>query len=93
MSIEVIKEGNVLRVVESSEPIAEGEHLVLFTGEEVQQAAARLAWSRLPEESRDDMLHQSQSVSYREWLEDSSWDDAICREDPANWLSIEDFKA
>ena len=35
MSIEVIKEGNLLRVVESSEPIAEGEHLVLFTADEI----------------------------------------------------------
>jgi len=93
MSIEVIKEGNLLRVVESSEPIAEGEHLVLFTADEIQQAAARLAWSRLAEESRDDMLHQTQSASYREWLEDSSWDDAISREDPATWLSMEEFKA
>ena len=93
MSITVIKEGNVLRVVESSEPIAEGKRLVLFTAEEIEQAAARLAWSRLPEESREDMMHQTQSVSYREWLEDSSWDEAICSEDPANWLSIEDFKA
>ncbi len=93
MSIEVVKEGNLLRVVQSSEPIPEGEHLFLFTAGEIQQAAARLAWSRLPGESRDDLLHQAQSCSYQEWMEDSSWDEAISREDPANWLAMEDFKA
>jgi hypothetical protein len=35
MSIEVIKEGNVLRVVESSEPIPEGAHLRLYTEEQL----------------------------------------------------------
>lgn len=35
MSIHVIKEGNVLRLVESSEPIPEGAHLHLFTEEEL----------------------------------------------------------
>ena len=35
MSIHVIKEGNVLRLVESSEPIPEGTHLHLFTEEEL----------------------------------------------------------
>jgi len=93
MSIKVIKEGEHLRMLESSEPVPEGEPLVLFTASEIQQAAARLAWSRLPEESRDDMLHQGQSASYREWMEDNSWDEAISREDPAEWLSLQDFKA
>jgi hypothetical protein len=36
MSIKVIKEGNVLKVVESSEPIPEGTQLRLFTEDELQ---------------------------------------------------------
>jgi len=93
MSISVIKEGNILRVLETSEPIPEGQQIVLFTGSEIQQAAARLAWNLMPEESRDDMLHQTQSASYQEWMEDTSWDDAISADDSSEWLPLEDFKA
>jgi hypothetical protein len=92
MSIEVIKEGNVLRVVDSSEPIPEGRHLRLFTADEIQQAAARMAWNHLPEETRDDLMHQAQSASYREWMDDKTWDEAIAREDPGSWLPLADFK-
>lgn len=35
MSIEVIAEGNVLRVIESSEPLIDGSHLRLFTEPEL----------------------------------------------------------
>jgi len=35
MSIEVIAEGNLLRVIESSEPLVDGSHLRLFTEAEL----------------------------------------------------------
>jgi hypothetical protein len=37
MSIQLIKEGNLIRVVESSEPIPEGTVLRLFTEDELQR--------------------------------------------------------
>lgn len=46
MSIEVIKEGNVLRVLDCSEEIPEGLHLKLFT---------ELEWIKL-EKKRQEML-------------------------------------
>jgi hypothetical protein len=92
MSIEVIKEGNVLRVVDSSEPILDGAHLRLFTEDEIQQAAARIAWQRISGESQEDLIHQAQTKSYQEWMADSSWDDAILREDSSSWLPLKDFQ-
>lgn len=45
MSVTVIKEGNTLRLLESSEPIEEGQRLVLFTEEELRALEAeRKAW-------------------------------------------------
>lgn len=116
MSIQVIKEGNLLKVIESSAPIPEGVKLTLYTAaelndlgkqppaweatqlesafhdDEVQQATARTAWLRLPEESKEDIMHQTQSKSYQEWMKDTSWDEAMMREDPACWLPIEKFQ-
>lgn len=36
MSITVVKEGTILRVLHSSEPIPDGQRLVLFSAEELQ---------------------------------------------------------
>lgn len=45
VSVTVIKEGNTLRLLESSEPIVEGQRLVLFTEEELLALKAeRKAW-------------------------------------------------
>ena len=45
MSVTVIKEGNTLRLIDSSEPIPEGARLVLFTEEELRTLEAeRKAW-------------------------------------------------
>ncbi len=35
MSITVIKEGSILRVLESTTPVPDGERLVLYTAEEI----------------------------------------------------------
>jgi hypothetical protein len=45
MSVTVIKEGNTLRLLESSEPTADGQHLLLFTEGELRSIEAeRKAW-------------------------------------------------
>jgi hypothetical protein len=45
MSVTIIKEGNTLRLLESSEPIPDGTKLVLFTEEELRELEAeRRAW-------------------------------------------------
>jgi hypothetical protein len=40
MSVTVVKEGNTLRLVESSEPIADGTQLVLYTEQELRRIEA-----------------------------------------------------
>ena len=45
MSVTVVKEGNTLRLVESSEPIPDGTRLVLFTEKELLALEAeRKGW-------------------------------------------------
>jgi hypothetical protein len=52
MSIEVIKEGNILRVVESSEPILDGTKLTLYTAAELNALAkGPTAWEAAQLES------------------------------------------
>jgi len=52
MSIEVVKEGNLLRVVESSEPIPEGARLTLYTASELVGLAKQpTAWEAAQMES------------------------------------------
>lgn len=52
MSIEVIKEGNILRVVESSEPILDGAKLTLYTASELSALAKHpTAWEAAQLES------------------------------------------
>lgn len=52
MSISVIKEGNVLRVVESSEPILDGAKLTLYTASELSALSKSLtAWEAAQLES------------------------------------------
>ncbi len=43
MSIELIKEGNLIRVVQSSEPVPEGMVLRLFTEDELQKLQSERA--------------------------------------------------
>lgn len=52
MSIAVIKEGNILRVVESSEPIPDGTKLTLYTATELSALEKiPLAWEAAQLES------------------------------------------
>ncbi len=45
MCVTVVKEGNALRLLESSEPIADGTQLVLYTEQELRNVEAeRKAW-------------------------------------------------
>jgi len=52
MSINVIKEGNLLRVLESSEPIPDGARLTLYTASELADLARQpSAWEAAQMES------------------------------------------
>lgn len=45
MSIEVVKEGNVLTIIDSSEPIPDGAKLTLFTAAELKASGKQpTAW-------------------------------------------------
>jgi hypothetical protein len=48
MSVTIIKEGNTLRLIESSEPIPDGTKLVLFTEQELLELdKERRSWLAL----------------------------------------------
>jgi hypothetical protein len=52
MSIKVIKEGNLLRVVDSSEPIPDGTKLTLYTASELEAlSGSPTAWEAAQLES------------------------------------------
>lgn len=92
MSLEVIKQGEILKVLSSSEPIPEGERLSLFTLAEVRRREAEATWGRLSASSRDTMLMQTQSKAYQEWMEEDEWTDQGLREEPPSPLPLTDFQ-
>jgi hypothetical protein len=67
----VTKHGRTLEIVEGEPQLPEGQRLraVLLPEEEYTR------WESIPPESRFWMLIQSTSPSFREWLEEESWDD------------------
>ena len=91
MSLEVIKQGEILKVLSSSEPIPEGERLSLFTLEEVRRREEQTAWGRLSAASRDTMLMQTQSKAYQEWMEEDEWFNQGLREEAPSALPLTDF--
>lgn len=92
MSLEVIKQGEILKVLSSSEPIPEGERLSLFTLAEVRRREAEATWGRLSASSRDTMLMQTQSKAYQEWMEEDEWTDQGLREESPSPLPLTDFQ-
>ncbi|MGC1479696.1 MAG: hypothetical protein WA771_04275 [Chthoniobacterales bacterium] len=91
MSITVIAEGETLRVLESSAPIPPGESLELYTMDEVERMIVDRTWNSIPPQSRDDLMFQTQSVSYRDWMDEDAWDTPSLQEaTPA--LPLADFQ-
>lgn len=74
MSIKVFAEGNTLRVLDCSYDILQWHEIELFTGEEIEKLAAQKIWRSIPKESREDMMFQTQSRKYQDWMTEDEWD-------------------
>jgi len=92
VSVEVIRQGEMLKVISSSEPIREGERLRLFTLEELRQRELEAAWGQLSSSSRDTMLMQTQSKAYEDWMAEDEWTEEGVRERIPTPLSLKDFR-
>ena len=93
MSITIIKQDGQIRVLEVDGDIPPDRPVRFFTEEELQTLAARDVWMSLPTETREDMLLQTQSHSYQEWMEEDEWDSCKVREGSGDGLNLADFKA
>ena len=93
MSIKVFAEGNTLRVIDCSGEMPQGREIELFTSEEIEKLAAQRIWHSIPKETREDMMFQTQSKSYQDWMKEDSWDIAIEALPVAATLPLASFKA
>ena len=92
MSLEVIKQGDILKVLSSTQPIGEGERLRLFTLDEVCRLEGEAVWGKVPPASRETMLMQTQSKAYQEWMEEDEWAEKGVREAVSPDLPLSDFQ-
>ena len=82
----------MLRILKTSAAIPEGLELEFFSADEIDRLVAERCWRSLPAESREDMLFQTQSRSYSEWMQEEEWDSPSVKEPPADSLPLVDFK-
>lgn len=83
MSITVISEGGMLRVVASDAAIPEGVEMQLLTPDEIEHRLAQRMWHAIPPETRADMLMQTASKSYQDWMDEEAWDKSVVKDLPA----------
>ena len=93
MSIKVFAEGNTLRVIDCTGEMPQGREIELFTSEEIEKLAAQRIWQSIPKESREDMMFQTQSKSYQEWMKEDEWDQAVEALPVDATLTLAEFKA
>jgi hypothetical protein len=92
MSITVVSEGGMLRVVASDAAIPEGVEMQLLTPDEIEHRLAQRIWLAIPPESRIGMLMQTTSKSYQDWMDEEVWDKSVVKDSPASSLPLQDFK-
>ena len=93
MSIKVFAEGNTLRVIDCNGVMPQGCEVELFTIEEIKKMAEQRIWQSLPRESRDDLMFQTQSQDYQEWMGEDAWDVAIENLPSDTEFPLSEFKA
>lgn len=81
MSLKLKKHENHLEILEGYLP--ENEEFRVFTEDEVLQFEGWKQWMSLSEEQREDMLRQTQSAAYQEWMQEEDWDECRVGENPA----------
>ena len=92
MSITVVNEGGMLRVLACDALIPEGVEMQLVTPDEIERRVEQRMWLAIPPESRADMLMQTSSKSYEDWMNEDAWDAPVVRESSAGFLPLQDFK-
>lgn len=93
MSIKVFAEGNTLRIIDCTGEMPQGREIELFTSEEIEKLAAQRIWQSIPKESREDMMFQTQSKSYQEWMKEDEWDQVVEAIPVDSTLPLDEFKA
>jgi hypothetical protein len=93
MSIKFFAEGDTLRVIDCSGEMPQGREIELFTSEEIEKLAAQRIWQSIPLKSREDMMFQTQSKSYQEWMNEDEWDQAAKALPVTATLPLAEFKA
>ena len=93
MSIKVFVEGNTLRIIDCTGEMTQGFEIELFTSEEIEKLAAQRIWQSIPKESREDMMFQTQSKSYQEWMKEDEWDQVVEAIPVDSTLPLDEFKA
>lgn len=83
MSLKLRKEADHLEILEGNLP--DGQEFRVFTEDEVLQFEGWKQWMTLSEEQRDDMMMQTQSAGYQEWMEEDDWDECRVEENPFNY--------
>lgn len=91
MSITVINEGDTIRVLSKSQSLPEGQRMEFFTVDELERMIEARTWAAVPLQSREDMMFQTQSVSYKDWMDESEWDEAKVQETSA-LLPLTEFR-
>lgn len=87
MSLTLIKHGNQLEILEGDLPMELA--VKVFTEEEVKQMEGWAKWMALTDEQRHDMLMQTQSAEYREWMEEDDWEECSVMENPDNPYKVD----
>ena len=93
MSIKVFAEGNTLRIIDCTGEMPQGREIELFTSEEIEKLAAQRIWHSIPKETRENMMFQTQSKSYQEWMKEDEWDQSVEALPVDATLPLAEFKA
>lgn len=82
MSLTVIKEGDGLKILDGDLPTS--EPVKVYTEDEVKQMEAWAAWMSISEAQRQEMMLQTQSTEYAEWMDEEEWDESKVMEAAPN---------
>jgi hypothetical protein len=76
VSVTVITEGETIRVPSGGQSLPEGRPVILFTCDELKRMIETQIWAQVPPQTREDMMFQTQSASYQEWISEDHCDSA-----------------
>jgi len=83
MSLKLKKQDNYLKILEGNLP--ETDEFRVYTEDEVLQFEGWKQWVSLSEEQREDMMLQTQSAAYQEWMAEDDWDECRVEESRSSY--------